>query len=46
MDAARCLIRYYRPDEERAFAKWYGDEVSANWKRIPKIEVRNPSAKK
>jgi hypothetical protein len=43
MDAARCLIRYYRPDEERAFAKWYGHEISASWKRLPKIGVRKQS---
>jgi hypothetical protein len=43
IDAARCLIRYYRPDEEQAFAKWVMTEIMPNWKRIPKIEVHNDS---
>jgi hypothetical protein len=40
IDAARCLIRYYRPEEELAFAKWLANEIMPNWKRIPKIVVK------
>ena len=40
IDAARWLIRYYRPDEEPAFAKWIATEVMPNWKRIPNIIVQ------
>jgi hypothetical protein len=42
IDAARCLIRYYRPAEEQAFAKWVMTEIMPDWKRIPKIEVNPP----
>jgi hypothetical protein len=46
IDAARCLVRYYRPGEEDSFDRWYRREVSPNWKRIPKVEVQNPSEKR
>jgi hypothetical protein len=40
IDAARCVIRYYRPDEEPAFANWGATEIMPNWKRIPKIVAK------
>ncbi|MGO9061185.1 MAG: DUF5677 domain-containing protein [Candidatus Binataceae bacterium] len=42
IDAAKCMIRHYRPDEEPAFAKWVLTEIMPHWKSIPKIIVDNP----
>jgi len=39
IDAARLMIRYYRPDEETVFAKWIGTEIMPAWKKIPKVVV-------
>jgi hypothetical protein len=43
LDAARCLIRHYRPGEEAAFSKWVKTEVMPIWKKLPKIEMRSSS---
>jgi len=42
IDAARCLIRYYRPAEEMAFSKWLLQEIMPQWKNLPKLVV-NPA---
>ncbi len=44
IDAARCLIRYYRPSEEPAFARWQLREVAPKRRALPHIEVRTASA--
>jgi hypothetical protein len=36
IEAARFLIRYYRPAEELLFNKWYRGEISSNWKKSRK----------
>jgi hypothetical protein len=43
IDAARCLIRYYRPGEEVAFSKWLAREVIPNRRKIPRIVVQTGS---
>jgi hypothetical protein len=40
IDAARFLIRHYRPDEEPMFNKWITAEIMPNWKKIPNIVVK------
>jgi hypothetical protein len=42
IDAARCSIRYYRPDEEKAFSKWLLEEIMPKWKNLPKVVI-NPT---
>jgi hypothetical protein len=38
IDAARCLIDYYRPAERPAFDKWVREEIMPNWKKLPHPE--------
>ncbi|MGB3549592.1 MAG: hypothetical protein WA993_02800 [Candidatus Binatus sp.] len=40
LEAARMLIRYYRPDEGEAFEKWREREAMPGWQRIPKVTVK------
>jgi Family of unknown function (DUF5677) len=41
IDAARCLVRHYRPAEEIAFSKWIAGEIMPVWKRLPKLFVNS-----
>ncbi len=41
VDAARCLICYYRSGEEPVLNRWVTNEIMPIWKALPKIEVRN-----
>jgi hypothetical protein len=40
IDAARCLIYYYRPGEEMRLNKWLAKEILPGRKKIPHIEMR------
>jgi hypothetical protein len=40
IEAARCMIRYYRSDEETAFERWIGTEILPIWTKMPKIVVK------
>jgi hypothetical protein len=39
LDAARSMIRRYRPGEERRYAEWYAREVRSLWFAVDGIEA-------
>jgi hypothetical protein len=43
VDAARCLIRYYRAEEETVFATWIASEIMPTWKKLPKVVIAGNS---
>lgn len=43
IDASRLLVRHYFPADEMNFAKWYAEEISPRWKKIPKVVINNAS---
>ncbi len=40
IDAARCLIRYYRPDEKVSFSSWLAREIIPIRRKILRVEVQ------